>query len=69
MSPYLNGHDWLVQVVMHRELEALASLEVIGVVEGFRVEQNAQTVGFSNLASRPETNLLTLVSLFTILMT
>ena len=47
----LDAHDWLVQVVVHRQLEALARLQVVEVVERLRVQQHAQTVGLANLAA------------------
>ncbi len=36
---------------MHRQLEALARLQVVEVVERLRVQEDAQAVGLANLAA------------------
>ena len=38
-------------MVVDRELEALSGLEVVGVVEGLRIQQHAQSVGLAHLTS------------------
>ena len=45
----LDAHDGLVEVVVHRQLEALARLQVVRVVERLGVQQHVQPVGLANL--------------------
>ena len=45
----LDAHDGLVEVVVHRQLEALARLQVVRVVERLGVQQHVQPVGLAHL--------------------
>ncbi len=45
----LDGHDGLVEVVVHRDLEALARHQVERVVERLRVQEHTQPVRLANL--------------------
>ena len=49
LNESLDAHDGLVEVVVHRQLEALARLQVVRVVERLGVQQHVQPVGLANL--------------------
>lgn len=45
----LDGHEGLVEVVLHRDLEPLGGVVVVRVVVRLRVQQKGQTVRLANL--------------------
>lgn len=47
----LNGHYRLIQMVMDREFEALAGLQMVGIIKSLGVQKDAKAVGFSHLTS------------------
>ena len=55
MNESLDAHDGLVEVVVHRQLEALARLQVVRVVERLGVQEHVQPVGLANLCKETTT--------------